>query len=333
MTRVAPSPQTMERMEPNWGTDSFHDMSDGWKIHCETWHPDSAPRAVWLHGHGWNESTMTIGTRRLVHACKSRGIVFVAHDLHMHGLSLKQNGVEYPEVMRGNHQGANVIARHYVELSKALVAQYSLPLIVSSHSQSAVAHIMATAALVQVCKDAGVPLACQLYLAPTPSGLSPAWCPDCFFEQVCAKCCCACTCCAKATEEPALVNPGLMLGSPDRNATFLRISNVCVNMCLGSADYSDGKKYRGARARMAKEAANLNVPGAAGRVWAGSKDGGVSAFGRLDNFRTTFAAGESRMGVEVLEDGVHDLLSSDPKAQEWIDQMVAYVEEQLRTID
>ena len=138
---------------------------------------------------------MTIGTRRLVHACKSRGIVFVAHDLHMHGLSLKQNGVEYPEVMRGNHQGANVIARHYVELSKALVAQYSLPLIVSSHSQSAVAHIMATAALVQVCKDAGVPLACQLYLAPTPSGLSPAWCPDCFFEQVCAKCCCACTCC------------------------------------------------------------------------------------------------------------------------------------------
>ena len=174
MTRIAPSPQTMERMEPNWGTDSFHDMSDGWKIHCETWHPDSAPRAVWLHGHGWNESTMTLGTRRLVHACKSRGIVFVAHDLHMHGLSLKQNGVEYPEVMRSSHQGANVIARHYVELSKALVAQYSLPLIVSSHSASAVAHIMATAALVQVCKDAGVPLACQLYLAPTPSGLSPA---------------------------------------------------------------------------------------------------------------------------------------------------------------
>ena len=38
------------------------------------------------------------------------------------------------------------------------------------------------------------------------------------------------------------------------------------------------------------------------------------------------------MSVEVLEDGVHDLLSSDPKAQEWIDQMVAYVEEQLRTV-
>ena len=122
-----------------------------------------------------------------------------------------------------------------------------------------------------------------------------------------------------------------MLGSPDRNATFLRISNVCVNMCTGSADYSDGKKYRGARARMAKEAANLDVPGAAGRVWAGSKDPGVS-LARLHNFRTTFAAGESRMSVEVLEDGVHDLLSSDPNAQAWIDQMVAYVEEQLRTI-
>ena len=38
------------------------------------------------------------------------------------------------------------------------------------------------------------------------------------------------------------------------------------------------------------------------------------------------------MSVEVLEDGVHDLLSSDPNAQAWIDQMVAYVEEQLRTI-
>ena len=82
---------------------------------------------------------------------------------------------------------------------------------------------------------------------------------------------------------------------------------------------------------MAKEAANLDVPGAAGRVWAGSKDPSVS-LARLHNFRTTLAAGESRMSVEVLEDGVHDLLSSDPKAQAWIDQMVAYVEEQLRTI-
>ena len=150
--------------------------------------------------------------------------------------------------------------------------------------------------------------------------------------QLCGQVCCAC-CSKSVTADAQLVNPDNVLGSadnePDRNSTRLPISSVCTDMCLGSRDYTDNKRYRGSKARMAKEAGNLDVPGAAGRVYAGSRDKVTFSPQRIANMRAKFEAGEGLMTVEVLEEGLHDLLSADPRALEWIDMFMAYVEERL----
>ena len=95
MRRVAPLPEPMERLEMRPGVDAWHRMPDGWRLHSETWTPPTGrPKAALLFTHGWNESTLSLGVRRLAHACTSRGIVLVAYDVHAHGLSLEKNGAE-----------------------------------------------------------------------------------------------------------------------------------------------------------------------------------------------------------------------------------------------
>eukprot|EP01051_Picozoa_sp_SAG22_P019578 SAG22_NODE_3661_length_1587_cov_1.270833_2_plen_313_part_00 len=95
MAAVSPDPaEVMKDCRATPGTDDYHDMPDGWRLHSETFMPDGAATHMIVHSHGWMESTVTIGVRRLAKQCASRGIVLVTYDMHGHGLSLEKNGVK-----------------------------------------------------------------------------------------------------------------------------------------------------------------------------------------------------------------------------------------------
>lgn len=80
-------------LEP--GASSFHTMSDGWRLHLESWAPPN-PTAVIFHVHGLAESTHTLGVRRLAKMCLERNIALEAYELHAHGLSLQKGPKEIP---------------------------------------------------------------------------------------------------------------------------------------------------------------------------------------------------------------------------------------------
>jgi len=321
--RVAPTPETMDRAEANWGTDAYHAMADGWNLHSETFMPSGPANAVMILCHGWNESTQTLGTRRLAHACKQRGIVLFAYDQHAHGLSLKKGDVSLPESARGQTEGGATIARHLVELAKIVTTLYKLPLVVVSHSLSTTGAIMAHHGMEKACKEAGGKLACHVILGAVPSGLSPAWCCDCFWKVCCAKVICAC--CTMATREPGLVNPGMVLGEPDRNASKMKMSNIVLNMCVSPPHYETGELPRSATARLDADVAALNGSAPA-RIFAGTSDYDTMSKARIAQYQAKLQAPAS---IAPLDDAVHDVLSSDPKALQHIDVIMAYVVEQL----
>lgn len=172
VAKVAPSPEAMERLELQPGSTAFHDMPDGWRLYSETWKPDVEAKAVILFNHGWFESTLTLGVRRLAQACKTRGIIFVAYDVHGHGLSLEKNGQRRPESSRGVIDSLNVNSAHIIEMAKTLLTQYSLPLIVVGHSLSASGLVFATRDIIEACKARENQAAYFVYLAPTPNACS-----------------------------------------------------------------------------------------------------------------------------------------------------------------
>ena len=120
------------------GRHSFLTMSDGWRLHRETWEPASRrPRAVVLYLHGTGESTKTVAVRRLAHACLSRGLVLETFDQHGHGESLEKGGRLWrPVGFRGMTYGkiANWDA-HAVEVAKAVLDDHKKTAVGFNRSQ------------------------------------------------------------------------------------------------------------------------------------------------------------------------------------------------------
>lgn len=317
-SRVAPSPLSMERLETGPGVAAYHDMADGWKLHSETWAPPS-PIAVLLFNHGWQESTRSLGVRRLAQACQSRGFVLVAFDTHGHGLSLEKAGVKMSEEKRGCIENLDVCGMHLAEMTSVVVNEHRLPLVVMAHSLTASALVFSTRKVVEAAKAAGGQVVGAVYLAPPPAGLAPPCCPDCCFASFLPALCGCCVCAAPKNITPGL-NPDLVLGE-NRNATKLYASNLIPTMCLGPHG-SDGTRARSDPDRMAAELRELRAAGVPGRIFAGSKDTTTVSATRLANF----AKGPKTLSTEKIDGAIHDMLSTDPQASANIQQIFAYIE-------
>lgn len=87
-----------------------------------------------LHLHGWMESTTTVGVRRLAKMCRSRSILFIAYEMHGHGLSLEKNGVRRADNSRGKVEGMRgLVDDHNVEMAKIMLYRHQLPLVLTAH--------------------------------------------------------------------------------------------------------------------------------------------------------------------------------------------------------
>jgi hypothetical protein len=266
-----PKEDVMKDCLATGGTDDFHTMPDGWKLHSETFMPPGEPKAMIVHTPGWMESTVTVGVRRLAKQCSERGIVLVTYDMHGHGLSLEKNGVAWTtEAKRGKIEGVQgVIDTHLVEIVKIFLERHKLPLMLLGHSLGAQAAMLATRQVVELCRAAGVPYVTGAYLAPHVQATPPCCC-GCCTPCCCGACCCGCGYCCKMGKHQAEEgkNPGGVLTGgkieEDRNATSVLFYHMfSTGVCLPSS--------AGGTASWARYTPEIDV-GVPGRVFVGDKD-------------------------------------------------------------
>jgi len=311
--KVEPDPtEIMKDCEGSRGMKDTHKMSDGWVIHSETWTPSGEPRAVLLHGHGWMESTVTIGMRRIAKQCLARNIILVAYDQHGHGESLEKNGIKMPEKRRGvlDSSGFAVLGDHMVAMSKFVLDKYKLPLMIMGHSLGADGACLGTRRIVEECKVAKVPFICALYLA-IPTSYTPGCCCDpCI--KCCACCCCGCPCCVCSQPFWKEFNPGHVLGEQDHLPSRIYLRSYCIDVCTTPA----GGGPPDFMTLIPAIDAGVNA-----RVFFGNKD----HFFKKE-FKTKLP---THIHLEVFDGVTHDFLSADPRSMECIGKLFEYIDEQL----
>eukprot|EP00929_Paragymnodinium_shiwhaense_P120699 TRINITY_DN92721_c0_g1_i1.p1 TRINITY_DN92721_c0_g1~~TRINITY_DN92721_c0_g1_i1.p1 ORF type:complete len:337 (+),score=50.11 TRINITY_DN92721_c0_g1_i1:97-1107(+) len=307
--------ELMEDCEKAAGAADTHKMPDGWVIHSETWEPVGEARAVVLHAHGWMESTQTLGMRRIAKACLARSIVLLGYDQHGHGLSLEKNGKAMSDRKRGVLESVAVLGDHMVEMAKYALNKYKLPLIIMGHSLGADGCVLATKRIAEACKAQSVPFVCAAYVA-VPLSATPQCC-GVGGIKCCAACCCPCSflCgCSVPKNFAADFNPGLMFGSPDRNASRIYPYRYCVDVCLPSG--------RGGTPDWPTLLKAIDI-GVKARVFFGDKDEHWKAEWK------TKLPNNGDISLEVWPGVTHDCLSVDPKSMECISNIFAYIDDRL----
>lgn len=323
MAKVAVDPEEfLKDCHLSPGESSFHLMSDGWKIHCETWTP-SRPRAVLFHVHGLLESTFTLAVRRMAKKCLEHGIILEAMELHAHGLSLEKNGVKMPAPAMDKLESlSGTVGDHAAEMAKIVIKKHKdqrLPLIITGHSTGGAAIQMASSRISQACREAGMVFAAAVYIAPacrpTPVCCDLCCCYSNCFWFLCCQVCCGCVSFANDSNNKDGFNPGYVLGPTDRNPLKQHLASMYPIMSHPPLGFPTGKYLLKNGCLEADTRRKIFCPG---------KDAPVSI-----STAKMLSAAVPEIELEIIEGVDHDCLNSDPRSMEVIDMVFGYIEDAL----